>query len=135
MLSFGSRLVSIYFPLFINLSIHLSCLSTNPSIISQEVQGTLDDRIDVLEDFFDNQLSRKIDNIEYALERSVTNRFHDVEGTYMSRAQSIHEELKIEEKKGRPAWMIPFMILVVLMIGGAIGLYLFYEKMRKMHLL
>ena len=114
--------------------IHISYIPIYPSIISQEVQGTLDDRIDVLEDFFDNQLSRKIDNIEYALERSVTNRFHEVEGTYMSRAQSIHEELKVEEKKG-PAWMIPFMILVVLMIGGAIGLYLFYEKMRKMHLL
>ena len=87
----------------------------------------------MLEDFFDNHLTRKIDNIAYALERSVTNKLHEVEGTYVSKAHTLHEDLKVG-KKGH-AWMIPFLILVVIMIGGAVGLYLFYQKMRKMHLL
>ena len=87
----------------------------------------------MLEDFFDNHLTRKIDNIAYALERSVTNKLQEVEGTYVSKAHTLHEDLKVG-KKGQ-AWMIPFLILVVLMIGGVVGVYLFYEKMRKMHLL
>jgi len=95
------------------------------------VQGTLDDRIDLLEDFFDNQLSHKMSNIEYALERSVTSKLNVAEGTYISKAHSMHEDLKID--KG--AWMIPFLILLVLMIGAGVGLYLFYARMRKIHLL
>ena len=92
----------------------------------------MDHRIDVLEDRFDNQLSHKIANIEYALERSVTLKLNAAEGTYISKAYSMHEDLKVD--KGG-AWMIPFLIMLVLMIGAGVGLYLFYARMRKMRLL
>ena len=119
--------LSLYLFIIPSINIYLSIY------LSQEVEGTLDHRIEVLEDFFDNHLTRKIDNIAYALERSVTNKLQEVEGTYVSKAHTLHEDLKVG-KKGQ-AWMIPFLILVVIMIGGAVGLYLFYEKMKKMHLL
>ena len=46
-------------------------------------------------------------------------------------------ELKALEasKVGDGAWKMPFVIVVVIVLGGAVGLWMFYEKMRKMHLL
>jgi len=61
----------------------------------------------------------------------MTNRLHEVEGSYITQATLVHEDMKIDKR----SWLIPFLILLVLMIGAGVGLYLFYEKMRKMHLL
>ena len=80
---------------------------------------------------FNTYVSKQMSDMEVSLDQSVKHKIRGIEDVYVSKAQKLHEELKVE--KG--AWMIPFLILVVLMIGGAIGLYLFYEKMRKMHLL
>ena len=87
-------------------------------------------------------LTEHIDTLHASLNRSMASKLRDEEDTHISKlADNLHKNLNFkeeeEEKKlgGGPAWMIPFLILVVLMIGGAIGLYLFYEKMRKMHLL
>lgn len=65
-------------------------------------------------------VEKKMLNIESSLDRK------------MNRLQSQADEFG---KENAGAWKIPFMILVVLMIAAAIGLYFFYEKMRKMHLL
>ena len=99
--------------------------------IIQEVEGSLDHRISALEAKFNTYVSKHMSDMELSLDQSVKHKIRGIEDVYVSKAQQLHEELKVE--KG--AWMIPFLILVVLMIGGAVGVYLFYEKMRKMHLL
>jgi len=101
------------------------------SIVKKEVEGSLDHRISALEAKFNTYVSKHMSDMELSLDQSVKHKIRGIEDVYVSKAQQLHEELKVE--KG--AWMIPFLILVVLMIGGAVGVYLFYEKMRKMHLL
>lgn len=32
-------------------------------------------------------------------------------------------------------WKLPFIILVVLLLGGCVGLYLFYMNLKKTHML
>lgn len=82
--------------------------------------GSLDARLTALELQMKGSVERKMLNIESSLDRKMT------------RLQSQAEELG---KESAHSWKIPFLIIVVLMIGAAVGLYLFYERMRKMHLL
>jgi hypothetical protein len=98
------------------------------------VTAALDERVNTLDGRMSYHLTEHIDTLYASLNRSMASMLQYKEDTsIMSKAQQLYEDLKVE-KKGQ-AWMIPFLILVVLMIGGAVGLYLFYEKMRKMHLL
>jgi predicted PurR-regulated permease PerM len=86
----------------------------------QEVAGSLDSRLTALEQQMNGQVNKKMMNIENALDRKMSNL-----------------EQKAEEfsKEGATSWRLPFLILLVLMIAAAVGLYLFYERLRKMHLL
>jgi hypothetical protein len=88
--------------------------------VSQEVAGSLDARLTALEQQMKGNVEKKMLNIESSLDRK------------MNRLQNQAAELG-KEQAG--SWKIPFLILVVLMIAAAIGLYFFYERMRKMHLL
>jgi len=101
------------------------------SIVKKEVEGSLDHRITALETKFNTYVNKQMSDIEVSLDQSVKHKIRGIEDVYISKAQKLQNELKVE--KG--AWMIPFLILLVLMIGAGVGLYLFYEKMRKMHLL
>ena len=82
--------------------------------------GSLDSRLTALELQTKGAVEKKMLNIETSLDRK------------MSRLQSQAEDLG---KESAGSWKLPFLILVVLMLGAAVGLYFFYEKMRKMHLL
>ncbi len=82
--------------------------------------GSLDSRLTALELQMKGAVEKKMLNIETSLDRK------------MSRLQSQAEDLG---KESAGSWKLPFLILVVLMLGAAVGLYFFYEKMRKMHLL
>ena len=82
--------------------------------------GSLDSRLTALELQMKGTVEKKMLNIETSLDRK------------MSRLQSQAEDLG---KESAGSWKLPFLILVVLMLGAAVGLYFFYEKMRKMHLL
>lgn len=65
-------------------------------------------------------VERKMSNIESALDRKMTNL--EVKATELTKTDS-------------GSWKLPFMILVMIMVAAAIGLYLFYLKMKKMHIL
>jgi hypothetical protein len=84
------------------------------------VAGSLDSRLTALELQMKGTVEKKMLNIETSLDRK------------MSRLQTQADEYG---KENAGSWKIPFIILVVLMVAAAIGLYFFYEKMRKMHLL
>ena len=53
-------------------------------------------------------------DMEVSLDQSVKHKIRGIEDVYVSKAQQLHEELKVE--KG--AWMIPFLndILIVMMV-------------------
>lgn len=65
-------------------------------------------------------VERKMSNIESALDRKMTR----MESKTSEMAQS-----------NAGAWRLPFMVLLVVIIGAAIGLYYFYLRLKKMHLL
>jgi hypothetical protein len=97
------------------------------------VTAALDERVNTLEGRMSYHLTEHIDTLHASLNRSMSSMLVKGDTNIMSKAHTLHEDFTVD-KKGQ-AWMIPFLILFVLMIGGAVGLYLFYEKMRKMHLL
>ena len=87
---------------------------------SQQVSESLDSRLTALELQMKGTVEKKMMNIETSLDRK------------MDRLQTQANELG---KESAGSWKIPFMILVVLMIAAAVGLYFFYENMKKRHLL
>lgn len=116
------RLPSVIFPprFISDLTSYLSRVLFTFVVSSQEVAGSLDSRLTALELQMKGTVEKKMLNIESSLDRK------------MSRLQSQADEFG---KESATSWRIPFLILLVLMIAAAVGLYFFYEKMRKMHLL
>ena len=89
-------------------------------LIKQEVEGSLEKRLSALELQMKGNVERKMSNIETALDRKMTN------------LESKATELT---KNDSGSWKLPFLLLVMVMIAGCIGLYMFYLKMKKMHIL
>ena len=89
-------------------------------LIKQEVEGSLEKRLSALELQMKGNVERKMSNIESALDRKMNN------------LESKATELT---KVDAGSWRLPFLILVLVMVAAAIGLYLFYLKMKKMHIL
>lgn len=61
----------------------------------------------------------------------------------IARVQLQQLETKMEDlvkaarksSKAMDTWMVPFAILLVILVGAAIGLYLFYKRLQKIHIL
>ena len=84
------------------------------------MEGSLEKRLSALELQMKGSVERKMSNIERALDRKVS--------TIETKTNEI---TKIESG----SWKLPFLILAMVMVAAAIGLYLFYLKMKKMHIL
>lgn len=82
--------------------------------------GSLDARLTALELQMKGTVEKKMLNIETSLDRK------------MSRLQTQADDYG---RENAGSWKIPFFILVAVMIAAGVGLYFFYERMRKMHLL
>jgi hypothetical protein len=69
-------------------------------------------------------VERKMTNIESALDRKMVN------------LESKTTELaKTTADRSGSTWFWPFVVLVIVLAGVGAGLYAFYLKMRKMHIL
>lgn len=98
-----------------------SRLEVLEKLIKQEVEGSLEKRLSALEMQMKGSVERKMTNIESALDRKMTN--------LESKAS------EIAQTSVASSWKLPFFILVVVLGAVGVGLYLFYLKMRKMHIL
>ncbi len=85
------------------------------------MEGSLEKRLSALEMQMKGSVERKMTNIESALDRKMTN--------LESKAS------EIAQTSVASSWKLPFFILVVVLGAVGVGLYLFYLKMRKMHIL
>jgi hypothetical protein len=65
-------------------------------------------------------IEKKMSNIESALDRKMT------------RLETQATELVTT---GNDSWKLPFILLVVVVSAAGIGLYMFYEKLKKKHFL
>lgn len=65
-------------------------------------------------------VDRKMTNIESALDRKM--------GTLETKATEIASQ-------SSSSWKLPFIILILFIGAAGVGLYLFYLKIQKMHLL
>lgn len=69
-------------------------------------------------------VDRKFSNMEMALDRKLEN---------------VVEEKTNEIKKtasiSSSTWQLPFLFLLVLIIAASVAMWMFYQKIRKMHLL
>jgi mannose-binding lectin 2 len=90
------------------------------ALIKQEVEGSLERRLSALEMQMKGSVERKMSNIESALDRKMT------------RMESQASEMANTSSE---SWKLPFFLLLIVIVAAAVGLYLFYLKMKKMHIL
>lgn len=80
-------------------------------------------------------LGHRINSLESSLKAKMDHKiiqFEDTVGTMMSRPE--WKGKKLTPNSGE-SWKVPFFILFVLLVGGCVGVYYFYQKLlRKMHL-
>jgi hypothetical protein len=111
----SSRFVLTLFPLsvfFLSALLH----NTAPQIIKKEIDGSLETRLNRLENQLNGNMNRKVKGMESDLNQRLS---ATLEAT----------------KTSAGSWKIPFLIIVVLLGGAAIGLYFFYRNLLKKHLL
>ena len=88
-------------------------------VVKREVEGSLEHRLTALEMQMKGNVERKMTNIESSLDRKVSN----------------IQVQTAEARRSQSGWIIPFIVLCAIVLSGAVGLYLFYLKMKKMHIL
>lgn len=93
------------------------------NLVKKTVEGSLETRLSALELQMKGQVDRKMINIESALDRK------------MDKFESKASELAKAGGGGESGWKVPFFILVAVLVAVGVGLYMFYQKLRKMHLL
>lgn len=97
-----------------------SRLENLEALIKQAVDGTLDKRLTSLELQMKGSVERKMSNIESSLDRKMSN--------MESKASNI-----VNSNAG--SWKIPFLILLIVLAAGGVGLYMGYRNLLKKHLL
>lgn len=79
-------------------------------------------------------LGHRINSLESSLKAKMDHKiiqFEDTVGTMMSRPEWKGKKLSSSGE----SWKLPFLLLLVLLVGGCGGVYYFYQKLlRKMHL-
>ena len=81
-------------------------------------------RLSSIESQMHGVVDRKFMNMEEALDKKLLNAVEEKA-----------TEIKKSETKGGITWHWPFALLLLLVIGAGIAMWLFYQKIRKMHLL
>jgi len=93
-------------------------------VIKKQVDGTIAERLNVIERQLKGTVDRKITSMGDNLERKL----------------DVKVDKKVEKGAttgggGSGDWKIPFAILLLLFVAGAIAFYRFYEKMKRSHIL
>ena len=86
------------------------------------MMSTIQDRVVTLENAVNNRVNRRVTNQLTTLERGVNRKV----------AEIFEEEVV---RSGGLSWKAPFMVLVVIVASIGIGLYSWYQRLRKTHLL
>lgn len=90
------------------------------ALIQKQVASSLDGRLASLEGSMKGGIEKKMSNIESALDRKMT------------RIESQASEITTNSGDN---WKLPFFMLSLVIVAAAVGLYMFYLKMKKMHIL
>ena len=86
--------------------------------IKKEVEGTMESRLQSIEQQLQHFLNHKIASFDGKIDQKIA----DVSASNKS-------------VEGGGSWKFPFFLLILVQIGAAIGLYLFYQKLQKKHIL
>ena len=85
-------------------------------VIKKHVDGSLQGRLDRLELQLNGNMNRKVKGMEKQLNSKITS-------------------LESVAGKDTGGWKLPFLIIVILLIGAAIGMFVFYRQLLKKHIL
>ena len=81
----------------------------------------------------------RLSSIESQMHGVVDRKFMNMEAALDNKLNIAVEEKASEIKnsvpKGGVSWHLPFFFLLLLVIGAGVAMWLFYQKIRKMHLL
>lgn len=92
-------------------------------LVKKEVEGSLSARMRTLEIQMKSQVERKMSNVESAMDRKMT------------RVEQKSDKFLEQTSASGAGWKWPFFILVVLMACGGIGMFMFYQNLKKKHFL
>jgi lectin, mannose-binding 2 len=96
--------------------------------VKKQVEGTLAERLNVIERQLKGSVDRKITSVSDNLQKKIDVK---VEKTAASRAAAATGATAANSGD----WKIPFAILLLIFVAGAIMFYRFYEKMKRSHIL
>lgn len=100
--------------------------------IRKQVDGTIAERLNVIERQLKGTVDRKITNVADTLERKLDVK---VEKSATKAANTAASIAANTSSSNNSDWKIPFLMLLLLFVAGAIGFYRFYEKMKRSHIL
>lgn len=86
--------------------------------VKKQLDENLENRLNRLELQMNGNLNRKV----RGLESNLNKQFEDTMATSLSAA-------------GAGGWKIPFLVVVLLLVASGIGLVVFYQKLKKRHIL
>ncbi len=98
--------------------------------IQKQVDGTIAERLNVIERQLKGTVDRKITNVADNLERKL-----DVKVEKSATKAATTAAAAAGSGGSSGDWKIPFAMLCLLFIACSIGFYRFYEKMRRSHIL
>ena len=85
-------------------------------IIKKEMEGTIQARLQSLENQMTGNMNQRVRGLENKMGKQI--------------------ESSLESSRSSAAgWKLPFLIVVLVLIVAAIGLYMFYMKLKKIHML
>ena len=73
--------------------------------------------------------------LEGSLEGRLEKLEEQVKGSLHHQISSIQTRMEKKLQSGGGGWQWPFAFIILLLLGGAVGLFLFYQRLKKIHML
>mmetsp|Transcript_5382 Transcript_5382/g.5546 ORF Transcript_5382/g.5546 Transcript_5382/m.5546 type:complete len:414 (+) Transcript_5382:70-1311(+) len=102
----------------------------------EEHVSSMQHKLDKLESIDPSQMDDKDSKISEALEKSLSKVDDKIADAIELKIQALEAALETKIRKlGISGWQLPFSILLLVVLGAAVALVLFYQRLKKMHML
>lgn len=90
---------------------------------------------DLAEKHLNGAVADRLEGVQNAVNGNIDRKILNVDNKFQKAMKKKHEDLTKEHQTRMGTWKLPFLLLVVVVIGALIAMYMFYIKIKKTHLL
>jgi hypothetical protein len=73
--------------------------------------------------------------MEHKMRVIVDGQMNNIESSLDRKMSSLEDKTATIANKSDGSWRLPFLFLLIILIGAGVGIYMFYRHLLKMHLL